>query len=317
MSRTQSPGYPNFSLPKAIDRVRAIHSADRRNIIDREVAAKHMGYSSLSGASDKALATLAHYGLLEKAGKGQTRVTQLAVDIMHPDSPIAKKKALNEAGFMPSSFYAIRERFSDGLPSEGALKSWLTRENYLDRAIGPVAEAYLETWRFLEQEGAIESGGPSEQTGEDSTQVERDGRQKPNRQFGGAKVGDLIQWESAGVLQFEKPLRVRMVSEDGQWVAVEGSQTGIPMSQVFVDSLAAPSPPPMFALGQESQPSGASLSQINKAEKEWLRGSLSKETSYRIIVSGDLGPKEIGKLIKLLKAQQAVLSDDEEDDGEP
>jgi hypothetical protein len=44
-------------------------------------------------------------------------------------------------------------------------------------------------------------------------------------------------------------------------------------------------------------------------EREWLRGSLSKEASYR----GDLGPKEIGKLIKLLKAQQAVRSDD--DDG--
>jgi hypothetical protein len=49
-------------------------------------------------------------------------------------------------------------------------------------------------------------------------------------------------------------------------------------------------------------------------EREWLRGPLSKEASYRLIVAGDLGPKEIGKLIKLLKAQQAVLSDEGEDD---
>jgi hypothetical protein len=47
-------------------------------------------------------------------------------------------------------------------------------------------------------------------------------------------------------------------------------------------------------------------------EREWLRGPLSKEASYRLIVSGDLGPKEIGKLIKLLEAQQAVLLDDDE-----
>jgi hypothetical protein len=40
---------------------------------------------------------------------------------------------------------------------------------------------------------------------------------------------------------------------------------------------------------------------------------VSRETSYRLIVSGDLGPKEIGKLIKLLKVQRAVLSND--DDG--
>ena len=47
------------------------------------------------------------------------------------------------------------------------------------------------------------------------------------------------------------------------------------------------------------------------SEREWLRGSLSKEARYRLIVSGELGPKEIGKLIKLLQAQQAVLSDDD------
>jgi hypothetical protein len=41
---------------------------------------------------------------------------------------------------------------------------------------------------------------------------------------------------------------------------------------------------------------------------------LSKEVSYRLVVAGDLGPKEIGKLIKLLKAQQAVLSDDDDSD---
>jgi hypothetical protein len=32
-----------------------------------------------------------------------------------------------------------------------------------------------------------------------------------------------------------------------------------------------------------------------------------------LIVSGDLGPKEIGKLIKLLEAQKAVLADDDDE----
>jgi len=36
-----------------------------------------------------------------------------------------------------------------------------------------------------------------------------------------------------------------------------------------------------------------------------------------LVVAGDLGPKEIGKLIKLLKAQQAVLSDDDSEDADP
>jgi hypothetical protein len=57
----------------------------------------------------------------------------------------------------------------------------------------------------------------------------------------------------------------------------------------------------------------SSIIPLAKTEREWLRGLLSKETSYRLVVSGDLGPKEIGKLIKLLEAQKAVLSDDDEE----
>jgi hypothetical protein len=174
MVRMQSPGFPNMSLSKAIYRVRLIHDKDRRNPIDREVAAKHMGFSSLSGASDKALGSLAHYGLLEKAGKGQTRVSDLAVDILLPDSPDAYKKALWQAAYSPAVFSEIRTRFADGLPSPEALKSWLIRENFVDSAINPVITAYLETCRFLEQEGAVESGGPSSEddgeSGENPTQ---------------------------------------------------------------------------------------------------------------------------------------------------
>jgi len=47
-------------------------------------------------------------------------------------------------------------------------------------------------------------------------------------------------------------------------------------------------------------------------EREWLRGSLSNDTSYRLIVSGHLGPNELGRLIKLLQAQKAVLEDSED-----
>lgn len=48
-------------------------------------------------------------------------------------------------------------------------------------------------------------------------------------------------------------------------------------------------------------------------EREWMRGKLPQDKSYRIMVSGDLGPKDINKLIRLLEAQRDVLTDDEED----
>ena len=58
------------------------------------------------------------------------------------------------------------------------------------------------------------------------------------------------------------------------------------------------------------------MTPLAPSEREWLRGLLSKETSYRLIVAGDIGPNEIGKLIKLLKAQQEALSDGEEEEEE-
>jgi hypothetical protein len=51
---------------------------------------------------------------------------------------------------------------------------------------------------------------------------------------------------------------------------------------------------------------------LASGEREWLRGPLSREISYRLIVNGEMGPKQIGKLIKLLEAQKAVLDDDDE-----
>jgi hypothetical protein len=70
-------------------------------------------------------------------------------------------------------------------------------------------------------------------------------------------------------------------------------------------------PPPILPFTSAPSVSGAVRTEPN--EREWLRGPLSRDVSYRLVVSGELGPKEIGKLIKLLKAQQAVLTDE---DGE-
>ena len=44
-------------------------------------------------------------------------------------------------------------------------------------------------------------------------------------------VGDFVQWESQGVLQFEAK-KVVAITPDRLYVQVEGSQTGIPMEQV-------------------------------------------------------------------------------------
>lgn len=252
MARAKSPSYPSYSLVKAIKHAGVIFAADRRNPIDRSVAATHMNYSSLSGAADMAISTMMQYGLLEKSGKGEVRISQTAVDILHPNQPSDRKAALIRAAFSPSLFNTLKSRFPDDRFSNEALRSFLMREGFLERAISPVLSAYSETTAFLEQEKAYESGGASGRHDEESDQPDDD-----EKKFGGADVGDLIRWESEGVLKPPEPRRVRAISEDGQWVFVEQSGTGIPMDQVIVEQGTTPGSkgdikPPTLAIPNSS-----------------------------------------------------------------
>lgn len=81
------------------------------------------------------------------------------------------------------------------------------------------------------------------------------------------------------------------------------------MTELAVVTAAPPTPlvPPVL-------PETAAVA-VGSKEREWLRGPLSRDASYRLIVSGDLGPKDLGKLIKLLEAQKAILEDDETTDA--
>lgn len=172
--RMRSPNYPNISLPAAIKQIEKSFAANRRNQMDRNSAAISIGYSGQSGAADKTIATLTQYGLLEKAGKGEVRISQLAVEILHPTNDQVRRQAINSAAFRPQVFADLRERFPDGHVSEATLLSYLVREDYQNRAIRPITKSYLETCAFLRQENAYESYGISAESQSESSPNDED-----------------------------------------------------------------------------------------------------------------------------------------------
>ena len=254
MTRTNSPPHPSMSLPKSLDAVKKIFDADRRNPVDRDVASKHIGYSGKSGASDKALAALAHFGLEEKVGKGAIRVSQLAMDIMHPDpaDPLSKDRSLLEAGMKPQLYKELRSQFPEYV-SDSTLRSYLLRVGFNDAALSPAMNSYLETLRFLEQAKVFESGGT-------------EGESRPDSDLQEMEAG--AEMEDVNVMERPAPP-------------------------------ASPVPPPVR---QEA------------GETEWMRNPLGRGKAVRVLVTGAMGGKEIGKLIKLLEAQKAILDDDDEED---
>lgn len=164
MERQRSPSYPSLTLEQSIEMVAKIHKANRTNVISRETAARDMGYTGLTGRSMTVLGSLAQYGLLDKAGKGDVKVTRRAVDILHPVEDSHRIEAIVEAAQAPAFFRALRERFTDGIPSENALRSFMVQNDFNDVAIGPAISAFLDTIAFAEK--AKESGRTGDRAGE-------------------------------------------------------------------------------------------------------------------------------------------------------
>jgi hypothetical protein len=48
-------------------------------------------------------------------------------------------------------------------------------------------------------------------------------------------------------------------------------------------------------------------------EREWTTGLLSKEISFRLIVSGPIGVREIDRLIRKLELDKEILADESEE----
>lgn len=231
----RSPSYPNMSLREAVEEVSKIERLYRSTPVDRTQAAKLIGYSTNSGPANKALAALASYGLLDRAGKGETRVTERARDIIHAETTDLRSQRLLEAAMEPDLFRELRERF-DGIPvpPEDGVITYLNRQGFNPSAVRPAAKAFLETMSYLEELGVSESHRQDPQVDRNLTPP---AGQTPEVKYGGAAKGDLIQWEIDKVFQLDQPARVRAVQthEGKEWVFVDGSETGMPMDQVIVE----------------------------------------------------------------------------------
>lgn len=234
----RSPTYPSIPLHDAIVRASALFDAERHNPISREAAAKLLGYSGLTGGSNKMLADLASYGLIQRVGKGEIRVSNRVAALIHPANSEEYERALQDAALEPKLFSELRERFPDHLPTDGNLEGVLVRMGFSKAGTRPAKKAFLETFGYLEKETGTESHGEANKGAAELV--------SPSSQttFGGASVDDFVQWESHGALQFETPRRVRWVSDDGDWLAVEGSDTGIPMNQAILQDAPASAVPP-------------------------------------------------------------------------
>lgn len=150
MSRVRSPAYPALSLSAAVDMIRKVYSKQQTTIEPREVILEHMGYSSQSGRSLKAISALIKYGFLDKIGNEGLCVSERAVSILYPDpeNPTIQMQELYAASREPELFREMFDRW-DTKPTETSLEHFLIRKGFNTNAIPQVARAFYETFDLV------------------------------------------------------------------------------------------------------------------------------------------------------------------------
>jgi hypothetical protein len=215
--------YPAISLGEAVNRAKKFWEHERKNAAPLDAAAAHWGYSPSSSGVRTIVAALISYGLMVDKGSGDARQVQLsgrALDIIL-EAP-EKAKALLDAVKNPKIYAELLTEWSpEHLPSDQTIKAHLLRHKNLNPK---AADGFIEDFRSSIVFSGIDKTGnmPSTKTSESPGQNE--GRPR-------VKVGDWVQWESGGVIQIQ-PRSIARISEDGQFVFVDGSDAGIPIDEV-------------------------------------------------------------------------------------
>jgi hypothetical protein len=141
-SKERSPNYPAVPLSEATRLVQQIYEKEKRTAVPAEVAAKALGYTSLSGASRTVLASLRSFGLIENDG-GNVRVSGLAMDLIHhPEGSPERTAALATAAMRPALIAELAQ--THGEASDDALRAFLiTRRGFSPEGAG----RFIQTFR--------------------------------------------------------------------------------------------------------------------------------------------------------------------------
>jgi hypothetical protein len=302
--RFRSPPYPMFDLGKAVERAKEMYAKANAHFVGVQVLAEAWGMKSADGKVWRTAASLIQYGLLQDSGTGKTRKFQLtdaAKRIILDTDPnsVKRREAINRAALIPMIHAELWGRFgrADGL-SDTVIKTHLTidREEFNEAPYSQgAAEEVIATYRAsLDYAGLADSDKVDLQQEDTAENHTKDLSPPPSPK---AKVGDFVQWIVNGVVQFEAR-KVDWVSDDGTFLRVFGSPTGIPMEQV--EKVASP------MSGQAPVVKTAPVIEQDDAKSGKLNATCYVENG-RLKLTADVGLDEIEALRAMLEGYKTIL----------
>lgn len=228
----RSPAFPFISLPKALGRARELHSAEGRHAVPVTIAYKDWKLGVKGGAAKQTMAALRHFGLVQYEGKAQKRAAKISDLAFHiivdrREDTAEKDALIKKSALTPAIFAELWRKWGRQLPSNASIEHFLIIEkNFKEAGARNLIPVYKDTIEFAE---LVETDTVPDELNDSSSDDNGGGDDDVP-----VRVGDFVQWEAGGVLQFEQPKRVTDVNEDEGYLRVEGSQTGILMSEVRI-----------------------------------------------------------------------------------
>lgn len=170
--RARSTPYPAYGLEKAIANIKTLEENLGHGPFSRESAAKALGYSSLSGSSGKAVAALAHYGLLARTGDTY-EISEITEKIMRWKDESERLSAIRQAASQPKLFQRLLDTYS-GKSVPSMLSHILAREHKIGANVASeVVKTFEDTMTYA---GYLRNGvivDPGSSTPNDSDSQEK------------------------------------------------------------------------------------------------------------------------------------------------
>lgn len=233
-TRFRSPPYPYIGLQKAVERASQLYDKARNFAVPLTTAADAWGMKLTSSATLQTIAALLQYGLIDDHGARDARrvkLTELGEHIVMDRRPnsIERMGALQAAFLGPVPFRELWEKYGPVEVDDSVIIHDLTFTRKQEKKTPFSLDSAKEVIRLYRQSRAY-AGLVDRQ--EPVASGANDKATPPN-------VGDQVQWAPGGNYALPEPARVRFVSPDGEWVFVEGSETGLPVREIEVVSPAS------------------------------------------------------------------------------
>lgn len=121
----RGPKWPAFNVTDALNKSKVIYSFEKKSPTTADVMLGHLGFKTRTGPANRTLAALRQYGLLEKKGK-LYHISDSAWKIfILPENDPERQQLIRSLALKPALFRELVALYSDGLPSDATLRSYL------------------------------------------------------------------------------------------------------------------------------------------------------------------------------------------------